>query len=365
MKKSNDYYSLDNVLAENPTYAVIVGERSNGKTYAALELAIKRYCETGEQTALIRRWAEDFIGKRGQAMFNAHIENGVVTKYSNGEWTGVYYYASKWYLCRYENGKRVLDEEPMAYGFAISSNEHDKSTSYPKITLCIFDEFIARGAYLPDEFVLFMNTLSTIIRDRNNVLILMLGNTVNMFCPYFNEMGLTRIKEQKQDTIDYYRYGESKLLVAVEYCGTKKKSKQSNHYFAFDNQKLNMITEGQWELDIYPHAPCKWKDKEVVFSYFIDFDKELLQADLVAHDSMLFTYIHRKTGSLKYPEDDLIYSTKYDPRPNWKRKITKPTTELEKRVLRSFNEFKVFYQDNTVGEIVRNYFIWCRGGENI
>ena len=33
MKKSK-YYSLKNILSKNCTYSIIIGERSNGKTYA-------------------------------------------------------------------------------------------------------------------------------------------------------------------------------------------------------------------------------------------------------------------------------------------------------------------------------------------
>ena len=35
------------------------------------------------------------------------------------------------------------------------------------------------------------------------------------------------------------------------------------------------------------------------------------------------------------------------------------TIKLEKRIARFYAEDKIFYQDNEVGEIVRNYLIWC------
>ena len=46
-------------------------------------------------------------------------------------------------------------------------------------------------------------------------------------------------------------------------------------------------------------------------------------------------------------------------RPNYKRKITKPTNNLERKIAEHFVKDKVFYADNEVGEIVRNYLIWC------
>ena len=43
----------------------------------------------------------------------------------------------------------------------------------------------------------------------------------------------------------------------------------------------------------------------------------------------------------------------------WKRKINKPTNKIEKKIAEHFIKDKVFYSDNEVGEIVRNYLLWC------
>lgn len=353
------YYSLKNILNKNAQYNVIFGERSNGKTYSVLKYALLNYVNNGEQLAIVRRWQEDFTGKRGATIFNALVLNDEVSRATGGEWTGVYYYGSRWYLCRYEKDKRITDEKPFAYGFSISSAEHDKSTSYPEITTICFDEFLTRTSYLPDEFVLFMNVVSTIIRHRTNVKIFMLGNTVNKYCPYFHEMGLTHAREMKSGTIDVYHYGDTDLTVAVEYTAPNKHGKESDLYFAFDNPKLSMITGGAWEINIYPHCPVKYKPKEIMFIYFIEFAGDLLQCEIICHDDINFTFIHRKTTDIKDTETSVIYSPEYSPRPNYKRKITKPTNTLERKIAEHYIKDKVFYSDNEVGEIVRNYLIWC------
>lgn len=359
------YYSLKNILSKNAQYNIVFGERSNGKTYAAFEYGVERYIKHGEQFALVRRWGEDLIGKRGSTMFDSLCLNGkgenAIKIMSNGKWNSVYYYSSRWFLANIDNEKKtkVIDETPFAYGFAITSGEHDKSTSYPRITTVIFDEFLTRTAYAPDEFVLFMNVLSTIIRDRQNVKIFMLGNTVSQYSPYFKEMGLKHIKEMKQGDIDVYSYGDSDLRVAVEYAEPTKKGKASDVYFAFDNPKLQMITTGAWEIDLYPHCPIKYKPKDVVYTYFIEFDDELLQCEIVCADSKIFTFIHRKTTPMKDIEYELVYTQKYDARPNYRRKINKPLTKIEKKIYEQFISDKVFYSDNDVGEVVRNYMLWC------
>ncbi len=355
----NKFYSLKNILSKNAQYNMIFGERSNGKTYAVLKYALENYAKDHKQLAIVRRWTDDFTGKRGQTMFDALVSNGEVTKITGGNWTNIYYYGSKWYFCRYEKEKRVTDEKPFAYGFSISAMEHDKSTSYPDITTICFDEFLTRTMYLPDEFVLFMNVISTIVRHRTDVKIFMLGNTVNKYCPYFKEMGLTHIKEMKAGDIDLYHYGDSELKVAVEYIKPNKAGKDSDFYFAFDNPKLNMITGGTWEIDIYPHCPVKYKPADIAFTYFIEFSGDLLQCEVVCCDNVTFTFIHRKTTDLKHKDTDLIYTTEHSAKPNYRRRITVPRSRLEEKIAEYYRKDKIFYSDNEVGEIVRNYLMWC------
>ena len=354
------FYSLKNILSKDAQYNIIFGERSNGKTYSVLKYGLEKFCQTGEQTAIIRRWSEDFKSKRGSTMYQNLVNNHEIEKLTEGKWTDVYYYSGRWYLCKYnEKEERTVLEKPIAYAFALGSMEHDKSTSYPEITTILFDEFLTRTMYLPDEFVLFMNVLSTIIRHRKNVKIFMAGNTVNKYCPYFNEMGLRHIKDMKVGDIDIYSYGDSDLKVAVEYCKPNKQGKESDTYFAFDNPKLSMITGGAWEVNIYPHCPVKYAPKDIKFTYFIIFDGEILQCEIIMKDNNNFTFIHRKTSPIKDTEKDLIYSTEYSSLPNWKRKINRPVTDVEKKIALYFAKDKVFYQDNDVGEIVRNYLMWC------
>ena len=120
-----------------------------------------------------------------------------------------------------------------------------------------------------------------------------------------------------------------------------------------------MITGGAWEIDIYPHCPVKYTPGEILFTYFIEFAGDLLQCEIIQHEEMCFTFIHRKTTEIKNPETAVVYSPDFSPQPNHKRKITKPTTTLEKEIAEHFIKDKVFYSDNEVGEIVRNYLIWC------
>lgn len=362
-KKKKGYYDISHILQADAQYNLIIGERSNGKTYGALKHAIDEYFNgNGGQLGIIRRWQEDIRGNRASDIFSALMENDEISYLSNGEFTGIKYYASKFYFCNYnEDGKPIYNENDIfAHAFALSDTEHNKSISYPRIKTIVFDEFLTRGTYLPDEFVLFMNTISTIVRQRRDVSIFMLGNTVNKFSPYFKEMGLSHIPNMKQGTIDIYSYGDSDLRVAVEYCATMNKSKGSNVYFAFDNPKLNMITSGAWELDLYPHIPVKYGHRDIDLIYFIKFDDNIYQCEVVEKDGEMFTYIHDKTTPIKDDDNDIIYSLEFSHKMNYARNILKPVTELGKSIKWFFVTDKVFYQDNSVGDAINNYLKYCR-----
>lgn len=358
------YYSLNNIKRKNATYNVIFGERSNGKTYAVLTEVVKNWVKDGSQFAYVRRWQEDIRGRRAQAVFSALTDDGSIDKLTNHQYQGIYYFSGRFYFCTYDDkGKPVYsDSDVLGYTFALSDTEHNKSNSYPKVSTIMFDEFLTKHLYLPDEFILFMNTVSTIVRLRTDVKIYMLGNTVNKFCPYFQEMGLNHIKEMKQGSIDVYSYGDSKLKVAVEYCSTIKGQKKNNFYFAFNNPKLSMITGGAWELNIYPHLPVKYKPKNILFTYFIVFNDETFQCEVIDKDPYYFTYIHRKTTPIKDTENDLIYTADYVPKMNYNRNILKPITKLQQRLKWFFTTDRVYYQNNSIGDSVNNYIKLCKQG---
>lgn len=356
------YYSSDKIDKIGAQYNVIISGRSDGKTYCIDKKILKNYAERGEQGAIVRRWTEDFTGKRGQQMFAALVENGEIPKITGGRWNNIKYYASKWYFCNFDAESHKIieqDETPFCFGFALTSYEHDKSTSYNGVTTILFDEFMTKFNYLQDEFVMFCNVVSTIVRQRNNVKIYMLGNTVTKFCPYFDEMGLRHIDKMEQGAIDVYTYGNSGLKVAVEYADTTQRGlfkKKSDVYFAFDNPKLQMITGGAWELDIYPHCPCKYAPKDIQFIFFVVFNRVILQCEIVSRGAMVFVFVHPKTTELQNPDKDLIYTMDMPLiTPNIRRTFMQPIDNTDNIIRGLYNSGRFFYMNNETGDIFTNF----------
>lgn len=369
------FYSIRHLIQLHPDahYYVVYGQRSNGKTYSTFDYCLEDYFKSGHQFAYIRRWKEDIKQSKMNQLFSGLIRDGKIKKYSKGKYEDVLYYGRAFYLIGYqeitkEDGtterKRILSEKPFCYVYILTEEEHDKGFESPEIFNIVFDEFIARGRYLPDEFIVFQNVLSTIIRLRDNIKIFMLGNTINRYSIYFNEMGLSNIQKQKIGTIDVYNYGESGLKVVVEYSDIEAKKKRSDVYFAFDNPKLQMITRGNWEIAIYPHLypDMKYKPKDIKYLYFIEFDDILLQCDIVVlkESKMLFTFIHLKTTPIQEDNKYLVYTLNPNAKINYRRNLFVAFTPIEKLIIDMFKKDKVFYQNNEIGDVVRNYLNVCR-----
>lgn len=362
--KGDEYYSLKDILLTDATYYMIIGMRSNGKTFSCLEYILDDYLKTGHAGAIIRRMLEDIKPKNSKKYYDGFVINekrgNIIASKTKNEFNNFIYKNGEYHLCFINDDGEIekTDLNAFAYTFAISQQEHYKSTPYPTIYTALFDEFITNKGYLEDEFTEFTKLLSTIIREKKTFKIFMCGNTISKYCPYFEEMGLKHIKEQKKGTIEVYTYGESKLKVAVEYTPVLKRiQKISNMYFAFDNPKLKMITDGEWEISIYPHLPFRYKADNVIFKFYIEFDKEKFTGEVIESNDTLIAYIHQKTTPIT-EEEYPVYTTEIKPNMNYTRKFFKPRNKVEQTILRLYLTEKFFYQDNNIGETLHNYFMW-------
>ena len=368
MKDEMKFWTPDRLIKTGAQYRIAFGPRTGGKTFGVLKHSFARYLEDGSELAIIRRYDEDFVGANSaKFIYNGlmHDAFGVnqISEMSDGLYYGVEYYARNYYLTQVNSeGEIVRTNKIIARAFALTGTEHTKgSTGFPMVKNVLFDEFMATTGYLNDEFTLFLHTLASIIRQRDDVAVWMMGNAITRFCPYFAEMGLKNAKSMKQGDLEVYKFGESKLRVAIECVGADVSKRPSAVYFAFDNPKLAMITQaGMWQLDIYPHLPMKYKPKDVVMEFFVIFDGETLHAEVIESDSGVFIYMHRKTTPLRDPDNDLIYSLDhYDVRPNWNRSIRQYRTKTQKRIYQLVITGKIYFQDNEVGDMFHHYMEKC------
>lgn len=360
------YYDVRNLMERYPGchYYMVYGERSNGKTYSSLDYALENASGKNRRMfAYVRRYDEDIRKRNMMNLFAAHEKNNRISKLFP-DWQFIDFTSGEFRLARNTSGRKTTeyDKTPIGYAFSLNTWERTKGSSYPYISTVIFDEFLTRSNYLPNEFVAFQNLLSSIIRDRDDVTILMLGNTVNKYCPYFGEMGLNHVMKQVQGHTDVYKYGDSDLRVAVDYApsGREQGGKASDVYFAFDNPQLKMITTGAWEIGVYPRLPGRYERKDIVATFYIEFEREVVCGEIVAaRDLAPYVYFYpKKHGIPKTRADERIYTNHFEFANNRMMGITKQTDTLSKTIIKLIRENRTAYADNPTGEVVRNFMKW-------
>ena len=365
-KEKVEYYSLSKIDKKNADYNIIIGQRANGKTYAVIEeKSIKAYFKKGDRLALIRRYSEELTPKNIGNLLEPHLP--LIEKLSGGRFNGVKYQAREfWLVSRNEKGEIVdRSEQSIIKCFSLNTWESAKGADNGYFATVLFDEFLTRKFYLPNEFICFQNLLSSILRNRDGTKIYMIANTVNKFCPYFSEMGLTNVEKMEQGTIDVYRYGSNDLTVAVEYCADIGTSKKVSKYFAFDNPRLQMVINGKWEIDSYPHCPVEYDKNDILFHGYIKFAGKLIHGEVVScvNENLvtkvktrhMFVFFYLQTKEIDLENVDVLYTDEADSNILHCHKITEKPTKLHEIFSNLILTQNDFYNTNETGEIVRNW----------
>lgn len=366
----NPYYTSKKIDQTGATYRLIIGQRSNGKTFEICRKIIDTYIETGTPSAYVRRMDEMIKPSNIQELFRPHyclkkkdgsIENHIEEK-TDHIYNAVTYWRRGWYLCRLDTDdsgrtvKTAQDKTPFCRAYSISTAETTKGQDAGAIKYICFDEFITRQFYLANEFIKFQNLLSSLIRDRDGVVIYMLANTVSKHCPYFRDMGLFKVQRQQQGTIDVYTMGESKTKIAVEYCSPTKATTKVSKYFAFDNPQLKMITQGAWEIALYRHAPPHLTDYPIILTFFVVYDGHTIQGDIYQYKDAPLIFWHPKTTEIKDPENTIIYKEdQEDSNPLHQMYYMAGQSKAQKVIAALIKQQKTFFADNETGENVKSW----------
>lgn len=365
------YFDIRSVLKEVPdaNYYLFQGERSNGKTYSALSYALDRFVEAGEQFVYVRRHSESVSSRYMRLLFNGNEQTGDLHNHlKKVGYEGIEFYSSVfWALVTNERGKKER-VKPVGYTMSINTWETAKGGSLPDVTTIIFDEYLTRKYYLPNEPILFENLVSSIVRQRNNVKVIMLANTVSWSCPYYTEWGLNHVRDMRQGTFDTYQTGDGKRKIVV--CYTEHSGpKASDVYFNYDNARSRMITDGVWETAMYPRIPETldgWTYGQPSYIQSIDgWSVKLQPAQTPDGLPVLLVFENGRTLVTNEPpyidiryKDRIVYTDVFYPCANVKHSMTKHNDNYTKFILSCLKQGRVFYQNNTVGENVRNYLKW-------
>ena len=358
------YYDRSAIDATKANWRLIIGTRSNGKSYSVFKTIIEDYIKEGKRAVYVRRYAEEIMPKNIQTLFDPHIP--LIKELTGGEWNCIFYRANEFRLAYYdeEEGKITnKDDTPFCTTRAVNTWETTKGADLGHISLICFDEFMTRNAYIRDEFICFANLCSSIIRDRKDCIIYMLANTVNQYCPYWEEFGIEDVTQMEQGEIRVYTYPNSKMKLAIEYCSPAITTKEVNeNFFAFENAQLAVIQSGAWEMAQYPRPPYRIYDEDIKYRFYLEFGGQLLCGEIInptdrAHRSDLFIFFHRQTKDMEIDDLTAFYSTTPTTSICHVRYLKDQPTEIHKLITNLIMKNHMYFATNEVGEIVRNFLV--------
>lgn len=303
MAKQN-YYSCEDILQENADYNMLLGERSNGKSYSVKHQCIDDYIEKNFGFIYLRRYTVEIKNFMVQSYFN----DVDVKKVTKGKYEAIDVYRSGIYLCNYQ-GDKLVREVQCGLVMALSTATHYKSMSLLQFKNIIFEEFITSELYLDDEPSKLQQLVSTVAR-REKIRVWLIGNTISRLCPYFNEWQLMHVPTQKQGTIDIYNMKTDQvdefnqqiiIKIAVELCANS--GANSKMFFGVRSKS---ITSGTWEAEVQPHIPYKYDDCNKVYMFTVVKFNMLYACEILKHGEEMFIFVHptKRINSKRIIQDD-------------------------------------------------------------
>lgn len=352
-----DVYNPCTLPIGKAKYSVLLSERKTGKTTNLLLLGMLLYLEYGIVTQYIRA-TENMVQRRNTAeLFTTIIKFGYIEKMTNGQYNNVYYFARKWYFCKTDESGEVLEQDPNHFMFclAVELNETYKSSyNCPTGDFILYDEFI-RKTYRMNEFVDFIDLLSTIIRDRLTANIVLIANTIDRHSEYFNELEI-------YDDIQLIEVGQREIIetelgtkIYVELIADlhdkKEKSIYNTLYFGFKNPKINAVRGGEWAVNNYPHIQKGFET--IQRGIYIEYHGRLLALDIVKYEDV-GVYINVHTAYRTY--DDSIIYTLQEPKDKRYRYYMGTGTKLDRFIVKMVKAHKIRFQNNACGTMFFNHF---------
>ncbi len=343
-----NYWNPKRILktAPNAQFLMIIGERSNGKSYAIKKRVLENAYKKSEQFIVVRRTDLEL---KGDAI-SLYFEDMPISSITRNEWETVTRKGEGIYFAR-DNGKGGLElSKPIGYALAISKSQVYKSRAYPTVGEIILEEFLSEsGFYMRNEVERLISIVSTVFRRRSGK-VWMIGNTISRICPYFSEWGI-KIKTQKQGEIHIYsnetdQYNENGervvFQIAVELC-----ENSGNNTQMIPLKHLSHTAQGNWVTENVPKLPYKIEDYSISYTFFIewlDFTFKLSYLYKTPFECIFIESYDKKITD----RNTRIISQKPYPFPFYSRTF-KPLHHLEKHIFDILENGLVYFSDNLTG----------------
>lgn len=203
---SNLYYNWNDILSKDRMFNFVVGIRGGGKTYGATKLAITRYLKQGRKTIWLRRYASELGTEFRTKYFSDMILNNEFPEHELQVKATDIDGIAKGYI-KAKDGKKWED---FILFMPLSIALKNKSIPFNEYDLVFFDEFLidttkSNLQYLSgwNEPTIFFEFFESVVRTRENIKCVFIGNAIATINPYFVELKI-RFDKEKEWMLDKY-----------------------------------------------------------------------------------------------------------------------------------------------------------------
>lgn len=259
---SGKYYTTKLAMSEPFEYAFINGGRNNGKTTAwQFEIIDEYFNKGGIAGKIVRKYTYDEM-----TMLNWFTP--IVKEYVRDVWKhDIAIYGHNYCLVPIETepdrylemkkGERVpkLNYKLFCQTFHLGLEVDAKSHDYSYITTLIFEEYTLVNSfdYLNEEVTHFQSLISTINRDRDNLKVIFIGNTISKHNPYFEWIGINvnklKLKNGEFRRLQCKDYEDGARIFVEQVPAIYKENKDIPRILKVSNNEIAIT--GEWNISDY------------------------------------------------------------------------------------------------------------------
>lgn len=292
-------------------YYILLSKRGVGKTTSVMLLGLILFKLYGVQIQYIRQNEDMLKPKFAQELMSTILSCGYIKILTEGRWNYAYYYANKWVFAKVDEDGHIIEKTNLHFCYTLSIDQsftYKSNYNAPYGNFTVFDEFIGKR-YTANEFVYYLDILSTIIRKRSGVINFMLSNNIDEFSEYFEEFEIyDQIREMKAGECDIATTpGGTRIYVEKINIHDKNAAHLNMEYFGFKNPRLYAITgAGEWNVALCKHYDLEDETELIDRTHYIKMGYNLVNIEL--HRSGKYGYICRIHKATRVHDDSVIYT---------------------------------------------------------
>lgn len=292
-------------------YYMLLSKRGVGKTTSVMLLGLILFKLYGVQIQYIRQTEDMLKPKFAQELMSTILSCGYIKTLTEGRWNYAYYYANKWVFANIDGDGHIVEKTSLHFCYTLSIDQsftYKSNYNAPNGNFTVFDEFIGKR-YTQNEFVYYLDILSTIIRKRSGVINFMLSNNIDEFSEYFEEFEIyDQIREMKAGECDIAETpGGTRIYVEKINIHDKNAARLNAEYFGFKNPRLYAITgAGEWNVALCKHYDLDDEVELIDRTHYIKMGYNLVNLELCR--SGKYGYICRVHKATRIHDDSIVYT---------------------------------------------------------